>query len=338
MILQIRKFAYSKSIFIYTLLTTGLILFLRILGMGLSPDEIQYFNFQDSFFVLATDSPTLSLVIQWGIMILASSLYYKALGLLPIWGTKFSLPFLIFNIFYCTQVGMKFLSISTLVTVVFILITLIMTQAFHIRRAVEASFIMSVMLSSLSFIWYPALYYIYIVLIGMIMMRILNFKTILSFAVGYFLPRWLAYAYLFGTGQTIDSKFGFDQLWHFKPDIMHIFELQSLTTIELSKMLCIAFIIPLGIFTTFFTYGNITKEKAKAKTVLYFFIILSLYSSVLIIIDSKYWLEHLAILNITQTVLLSHYVARSKNNRIIYILSTIIATFVGILGYTIWIN
>ncbi len=338
MILQIRKFAFSKSIFIYTLMTTGLILILRILGMGLSPDEIQYFNIQDSSYQFATNSPTLSLLVQWGIMILASSLYYKALGLLPIWGTRFSLPFLIFNIFYCTQVGMKFLSVSSVVTVVFILITLIMTQAFHVRRAVEASFLMSVMLSTLSFIWYPALYYIAILIIGMLMLRILNFKTLLSFAVGYYLPRWLVYAYLYGTGQSIDSKFGFDQLWHFKPDIIHIIGQQSISTVELSKMLCIAFIIILGIFTSLFAANNIIKEKAKAKTVLYFFIILSMYSSIFIIIDSKYWLEHLAVLNITQTVLLSHYIARSKNNKIVYILSTIIATFVGILGYTIWIN
>ncbi len=319
-------------------MTTGLILIFRILGMGLSPDEIQYFNIQDSSYQFATNSPTLSLVVQWGIMILASSLYYKALGLLPIWGTRFSLPFLIFNIFYCTQVGMKFLSVSSVVTVVFILITLIMTQAFHVRRAVEASFLMSVMLSTLSCIWYPALYYIGILIIGMLMMRILNFKTLLSFAVGYYLPRWLVYAYMYDTGQSIDSKFGFDQLWHFKPDIIHIIAQQSISTVELSKMLCIAFIITLGIFTALFTANNIIKEKAKAKTVLYFFIILSLYSSIFIIIDSKYWLEHLAVLNITQTVLLSHYIARSKNNKIVYILSTIIATFVGILGYTIWIN
>ncbi len=338
MILQIRKFAYSKSIFIYTLVTTGLILLFRILGLGLSPDEIQYFHYQDSFFELATNSPTLSLVVQWGIMILVSSIFYKALGLLPIWGTKFSLPFLIFNIFYCTQVGMKFLSVATVVTVAFILITLIMSQAFHIRRAVEASFIMSLLLSSLSLIWYPAIYYVSILFIGMIWMRIFNFKTLLSFGVGYYLPRWLSFAYLFGTDQTLDSRFGFDQLWHFKPDIYFIIQQGSVSTIELSKMLCIGLIIVLGIFSALFTSANIIKEKAKVKPVLYFIVLLSFVSSLLIIIDSQHWLEHLAVLNISQTILMSHYVARSKNSRIIYILSTIIATFVAILGYTIWIN
>ncbi len=338
MILQIRKFAFSKSIFIYTLVSTGLILIFRILGLGLSPDEIQYFHNQDSFYELASNSPTLSLVVQWGIMILVSSIFYKALGLLPIWGTKFSLPFLIFNIFYCTQVGMKFLSVATIVTVVFILITLIMSQAFHIRRAVEASFIMSLLLSSLSLIWYPAIYYVSILLIGMIWMRIFNLKTLLSFGVGFYLPRWLSFAYLFGSEKTLDSQFGFDQLWHFKPDILQILQQGSIPTIELSKMLCIGFIITLGIYSALFATANFIKEKAKVKPVLYFVVFLSFISSLLIIIDSRHWLEHLAVLNITQTILISHYVARSKNSRIVYILSTIIATFVGILGYTIWIN
>ena len=338
MIPQIRKFAYSKSIFIYTLMTTGFILIFRILGLGLSPDEIQYFHYQDSFFELANNSPTLSLVVQWAVMILASSLFYKALGLLPIWGTKFSLPFLIFNIFYCTQIGMNFLSEATVVTVVFIVITLIMSQAIHISRAVEASFIMSLLLSTLSLVWYPAIYYVPILFVGMMFFRIFNFKNLLSFAVGYYLPRWLSYAYLFGSDQTLDSKFGFNQLWNFKIDIIDIIIQGSISTIELSKLLCIGFIIPFGIYTALFTAANSIKEKAKVKVVLYFIVLLSIFSSILIVIDSRHWLEHLAVLNITQTVLISHYVARSKNNKIVYILSTIIATFVGILAYTIWIN
>lgn len=233
-------------------------------------------------------------------------------NLLPI------LFFILFQLLNPTLISPLTISNTTTLLLV-VLISLLFSCYQQGHTVTEKSFLIILIISTISLFSARILYFIPIFFIGMIQMQASSLRTISGMIVGLILPYWI----IWGLGIREASEFDFTSL---------SITLQQ-PTMSQHIVACIVVML-IGLFTGFSNLMNAFNENIQTRAKNGFINILSVYTAILMIIDNAHYISYLPLLNSCVALQTCYFFTTRQGRPYNIMFYTLI---LALIGYTAWL-
>ncbi len=231
------------------------------------------------------------------------------------------LPILFFTLFQALTPALIYHHLYTQLTTLLLLvvIALLYTCYQQYQSATEKMFIIGLLLSGTSLFSVHILYFLPLLIIGLIQMQVASARTIAAMIVGIVTPYWI----LWGMGWVDMSQCDFSflaitsQIPSFSYDIIP----------------CIGVML-IGLFAGFGNLMNAFNENNKTRAKNGFINITSVYTALLLLIDNSNYLQYMPLLNSCVALQLCYFFTSRQGRTYNIMFYTLVLTLIG---YTAWI-
>lgn len=169
----------------------------------------------------------------------------------------------------------------------------------------QQSFLITLLITTTSLIYARILYFLPLFLLGLYQMKALSLRSFIAIVIGLITPFWTAW----GMGWIESNQF-YPNILLIKPEWNNLG----------INLLPAGVSIILGLFTGLNNLMNAHTEKIQTRAMNGFVNILSVYTSLLILIDTTHYLSYLPILNMGVSLQVAYYFTShsGKTNNILY--------------------
>lgn len=278
------------------------------------------------FIISSTEIITLLLRILTAVLLLHINRIFNIIR------ERTALPAVLFLIFMetVTETALR----ESIVTIAMSLCLILSFQTYQIERSQKYAFNISIILSLISLIWYPAILFVLYFTISFYQSRSLNVKSFFAFLLGIFVILMFFFCW-----SIYKNNF-----WLIPETVFSFLSIQNLVTsphISLSNFpwgtyASSVFMLTLTFIASFNFFLKIYQEKIKTRTFIKSLIHLAIFSLIGFTLVSEGKTNFFCIVYIPASFLVSHYFTLSKNKLACWLLIFTIIYYLGIYCWNLY--
>ena len=298
---------------------TGSVMFGNIV-----PQAYSYNGIVEGWSIPAIENNIVGILVNCGIILLTATLLTKMATHFQLVKEQTLLPLLFFVLFQLLIPGLvnQFAPTNAVSLIDFILVGILYT-CYQESHATEKGFIIALTLSSLSLVDAHILYFLPILVIGIIQMQVATLRTFAAMLVGLLTPYWLVW----GLGIVTLSQLDFTALA--TPLQMPN---MTLSLLPIGVVMLIGFVMGIG------NLYNAFNEKIYTRATNGFINLLSTYTAILLIIDNTNCVQYLPILGGCVSLQACYFFSTRTKRASTIALLILVALLVAWIGWMYWGN
>ena len=292
-----------------------------VFGGGV-PQAYSFSGIVEGWSIPIIENNIVGILVNSGIILLTATLLTKIATHFQLVKEQTLLPLLFFLLFQLlTPTFINHFEPANILSLILFVLVAILYTCYQENRSTEKSFIIALIVSTLSFVEAHILYLLPILIIGIIQMQAASLRTFAAMIVGLFTPYWIVW----GVGWVELSHFDFTTL---------ALSLQ-IPTIDI-QLIPVAVIMFIGFMCGISNLYNAFNEKIYTRATNGFINLLSTYTALLLIIDNTNYLQYLPILCGCVALQTSYFFTTRTKRTTTIALIVLVALVMAWIGWMYW--